>query len=159
MSAQAKAYTSREHPVMQARSASRYRFALTPLADAMFQLLIFFMLTSSLTPYSLLTVRSGVDAGTATSDPSADPNAQDPILPGANAQLWTVSQGAVIANEQTFSLADLPALATALVSQNEAVEIILIMQASAEVQDLTSVLEALTAAGVASVQLARTSDT
>ena len=35
-----------------------YRVALTPLADAMFQLLTFFMLTTSLTPYSMLTIGS-----------------------------------------------------------------------------------------------------
>ena len=36
----------------------RYRFVLTPLADAMFQLLIFFMLSSSLAPYSLITLKT-----------------------------------------------------------------------------------------------------
>jgi biopolymer transport protein ExbD len=36
----------------------RYKFVLTPLADAMFQLLIFFMLTSSLAPYSLITLKT-----------------------------------------------------------------------------------------------------
>ncbi len=155
MSARAKAYTSREHPVMQPRPASRYRFALTPLADAMFQLLIFFMLTSSLTPYALLTVRSGPEAGTATVDPNATQTEQDPVVPGANAQIWTVEQGQIIANGQPIGFEQLPAFAAA-VALNEAAEIILIMQSAAQVQDLTSVLEALTAAGVTSVQLART---
>ena len=36
----------------------RYKFAMTPLADAMFQLLIFFMLSSSLAPYSLITLKT-----------------------------------------------------------------------------------------------------
>lgn len=154
MSAQARAYTSREHPVMQPRSAARYRFALTPLADAMFQLLIFFMLTSSLTPYSLLTVRTGAAPGDAVSDPGADPTDQDPVLPGENAQFWTVAEGQITANGQDFTRDQLPALAAAL-AQNAQAEVILIMDASAQVQDLTSVLEALTAAGVASVQMAR----
>ncbi len=154
MSEVARAYTSREHPVMQPRSASRYRFALTPLADAMFQLLIFFMLTSSLTPYSLLTIRSGPEAGTVASDPSAEP-ADEPALPGENAQFWTISQGEVTANGTRFPLDQLPALAAAL-GQNDQAEVILIMESSAQVQDLTSVLEALTSAGVTSVQIAET---
>ena len=153
MSAQARAYTSREHPVMQPRSTARYRFALTPLADAMFQLLIFFMLTSSLTPYSLLTVRTGAAPGDTVSDPGADPTDQDPVLPGENAQFWTVAEGQITANGQTFTRDQLPALAAALARNNQA-EVILIMDTTAQVQDLTSVLEALTAAGVAAVQMA-----
>jgi len=52
-------------PLLPPRSPARYRFVLTPLADAMFQLLIFFMLSSNLAPYSLLTIRSGT-----TGDPA-----------------------------------------------------------------------------------------
>ena len=133
MSARAKAYTARAHPIMQPRPASRYRFALTPLADAMFQLLIFFMLTSSLTPYSLLTVRTGEAPGDAVADPTADPTEQPPVLPGANAQFWTVTEGQITANGQTFTLDQLPALAAAL-GQNEEPEVILIMQPDARVQ-------------------------
>ena len=157
MSARAKAYTASAHPIMQPRPASRYRFALTPLADAMFQLLIFFMLTSSLTPYSLLTVRTGAAPGQTVSDPGADPAEQEPVLPGENAQFWTVTEGQITANGQTFTLDQLPALAAAL-GQNDQAEVVLIMQESARVQDLTSVLEALTAAGVTSVQMARRDD-
>lgn len=158
MTARAKAYTSREHPVMQPRSAARYRFALTPLADAMFQLLIFFMLTSSLTPYALLTIRTGTEAGSAANDPAATPAEEQPVLPGPNAQIWAVEQGRIIANGQPIGFDQLSAFAEA-VALNDAAEIILVMQTSAQVQDLTSVLEALTAAGVTSVQMARTGDT
>jgi biopolymer transport protein ExbD len=48
----------------------KYGFALTPLADAMFQLLIFFMLSSSLSPYSLIALTRGAPAG------------QSAVLPG-----------------------------------------------------------------------------
>ncbi len=154
MSQTARAYTSREHPVMQPRSTRRYRFALTPLADAMFQLLIFFMLTSSLTPYSLLTIRSGSEPGTTTADPNA-PVPEEAVVPGGNALFWTVREGQILANNQEFDLDELPALA-ASVSLDIDAEVILVMEASARVQDLTSVLEALTSAGVTSVQIAET---
>ncbi|MFQ1701445.1 ExbD/TolR family protein [Loktanella agnita] len=155
MSDRTEAYTSRTHPVMQPRSTTRYRFALTPLADAMFQLLIFFMLTSSLTPYALLTIRTGAEPGSAANDPSQSTPDEQPVLPGANAQIWSVEQGQIIANGQPIPFDQLSAFAAA-VAQNEAAEIVLVMQTSAQVQDLTSVLEALTAAGVSAVQLAKT---
>lgn len=149
------AYTTRSHPVMQPRSTTRYRFALTPLADAMFQLLIFFMLTSSLTPYALLTIRTGAEPGGTASDPGADPAEEQLVLPGANAQIWSVEQGQITANGQPIPFDQLAAFAAA-VALNDAAEIVLVMQSSAQVQDLTSVLEALTAAGITSIQLART---
>lgn len=40
------------------KSTRRYAFSLTPLADAMLQLLIFFMLSSSMAAYSLLGLNS-----------------------------------------------------------------------------------------------------
>ena len=40
------------------------RFPMTALADAMFQLLIFFMLASSLTPYSLLPLQRTITFAT-----------------------------------------------------------------------------------------------
>ncbi|WP_373634944.1 ExbD/TolR family protein [Yoonia sp. SS1-5] len=154
MSQTAQAYSAHAHPVMQPRSSARYKFALTPLADAMFQLLIFFMLTSSLTPYSLLVVQSGPEAGNTTSDPTAAPPTDEPIIPGENAQLWYIAQGEITANGAVFPMEQLPTLAAAI-GQNPLAEIILVMEDAAQVQDLTSVLEALTAAGVTSVQLAR----
>jgi len=154
MTETAKAYTSREHPVMQRRSSARYRFALTPLADAMFQLLIFFMLTSSLTPYSLLTIRSGSEPGTTASDPNAAP-AEETVVPGENARIWSIEQGKITINNTDYTAEDLPSLA-ASVGRDESAEVILIMEGSAQVQDLTSVLEALTSAGVSAVKIAKT---
>lgn len=157
MSQTAEAYTAREHPVMQPRSSRRYRFALTPLADAMFQLLIFFMLTSSLTPYSLLTIRSGAAPGEVASDPDAAPS-EEPVIPGDNALFWTVREGEVVSNNVGYGLDELSFLA-GIVSQDTEAQVILIMEDTARVQDLTSVLEALTSAGVTSVQIAETGGT
>ena len=82
-----------------------YRFALTPFADAMFQLLIFFMLSSSLTPYSLLTLQSGTpDAEAATgagTDPAAPPQPQAQTEP-QDVALWTIEAGTVRVGGQEF---------------------------------------------------------
>ena len=77
----------------------RYKFVLTPLADAMFQLLIFFMLTSSLAPYSLITLKTAPEEVT-EEEATANAGGNDPTQPApANAAsdvtLWTVRNGTV----------------------------------------------------------------
>lgn len=135
-----------------------YRFALTPFADAMFQLLIFFMLSSSLTPYSLLTLQTGTpDAETSTAagnDPAAA--AAPPPQPAGVPQdvaLWTIEAGTVRVGGQDFEFDALPALADALGTPSSPASVILLVRASARVQDIASVLEALQAANVGSVQV------
>ncbi|MGH1330353.1 MAG: ExbD/TolR family protein [Paracoccaceae bacterium] len=131
----------------------RYSFALTPLADAMFQLLIFFMLSSSLTPYSLLTIRSG-----ATGEPGASSggaSGEEPAAIAADAAIWQIANGQITAGGQSFEFEMLPDLAKALKANNTA-QILLIAKPGAQVQDLATVLEALTIAGVTGVQLAST---
>lgn len=132
-----------------------YRFALTPLADAMFQLLAFFMLTSSLTPYSLLTLQTapaaapGADAvaGTETTT-QADTDA-----PPAEVALWTVERDGLVIGGQTFAFDALPALAGALGTQSALADVVLIIRAEAQVQDIATILEALQSANVASVRI------
>ena len=136
------------------RSGRKYQFVLTPLADAMFQLLIFFMLSSNLAPYSLLTIRSGTaseDAG-GGSDPAELP------APTADAAVWTVEAEQIIVGGQRFGRENLPALAAALHDSGSA-SVVLILRDVALVQDLSSVLEALTTAGVESVQIAAGGET
>ena len=134
------------------RHQGRYNFVLTPLADAMFQLLIFFMLSSNLAPYSLLTLRSGA-SGQEGAQASGDPTPPELAQPPANAAIWTVDAGTVLAGGQRFGPDNLTALAEALAQQPGAA-VVLILRDTAQVQDLAGVLEALTAAGVASVQIA-----
>ena len=134
------------------RHTGRYNIALTPLADAMFQLLIFFMLSSNVAPYSLLTLRSGVtgeEGAQSDGSPQPDQLAQAP----ANAAIWTVDAGSVTAQGQRFTADTLGPLAQALAAQPEA-SVVLILREAAQVQDLSNVLEALTTAGVTSVQIA-----
>ncbi|MGR3467412.1 MAG: ExbD/TolR family protein [Shimia sp.] len=132
----------------------RYRFALTPLADAMFQLLIFFMLSTSLTPYALLTLKSAElptdarDSGPGLGDGPAAPTA-------GRVTFWTVSNGAVRVEDVPYAMDRLGALADALGEQEETGRVVIIIDDSARVQDVASVLEALAGADIDGVQITR----
>lgn len=134
----------------QPRNPKRYRISLTPLADAMFNLLIFFMLSSNITPYSLLPLKGttalpGGDAG------AAGTNAPAPL--GTETTIWTVSAGQIIAGGQQFDLDRIGDLTQSLTLLGTT-SIVLVVQPEAKVQDLTSVLEALSAGGITQIQLA-----
>jgi biopolymer transport protein ExbD len=138
--------------IMEPRSNRRYRFALTPLADAMFQLLIFFMFSSGMSSYSLLRIHGGAgegDPGTATELPAPD---QAQILADETA-IWTIESGEIIVSGQRFGFDLLPEFAAAL-NATGAANVVLIVRPTAEVQDLTTVLESLAAAGITAVQVA-----
>lgn len=130
-----------------------YRFALTPLADAMFQLLIFFMLTSSLTPYSLLTVQ---DAPAPETEDSAgtNPGAATPAGPAPDVAIWTLERETVTVGGQSFGLDQLDTLADALGSEAVPADVVILVRDSARVQDVASVLARLSTAHVRSVRIA-----
>lgn len=138
----------------------RYKFVLTPLADAMFQLLIFFMLTSSLAPYSLITLKT---APTAVSEdetealgagPGADPTLSAPRHQPGNTTLWTVSNGTVRSAGLDYTLDQLADLAFAL-SEGRPGQVVLIVTNAARVQDVAQALEALEGANIGAVQISR----
>lgn len=127
----------------------KYRFVLTPLADAMFQLLIFFMLSSSLAPYALLKIRSGAEGNFAnTPGTPADQTATT----FGDVAIWNVAAEGVTVGGQRFDFASLPALAAALTDRETT--ILLLLRDSAVVQDLARVIEVLSAAGITNVQIA-----
>ena len=132
-----------------------YKFALTPLADAMFQLLIFFMLSSSLTPYSLLTLQSAPAPAIAANAAAAGTNteATPPQAAAADVALWTIEADAVLVGGQRFEFDALDALAEALGTPGTPASVILIVKPSAQVQDVTTVLARLRAADVGSVRI------
>ncbi|WP_417262055.1 ExbD/TolR family protein [Celeribacter sp.] len=140
----------------------RYRFALTPLADAMFQLLIFFMLSSSLTPYSLLTLQSAPsetegealpeDTTALTADPDAAPDAP---LAGGEVTVWRLLEGHVTVDGQEFATDQLSDLAQALGQQRAQGQLVLAITATARVQDVATALSALEGAEIAGVQIIR----
>ncbi|MEL6426039.1 MAG: biopolymer transporter ExbD [Pseudomonadota bacterium] len=135
------------------RSRRRYGFALTPLADAMFQLLIFFMLSSSLTPFSLITIKGGaVLEETANPAEVAESNDDVDAVDTAEAAVWVIERGEVIAGRQRFGFDRLDELSETLRLVGTT-EVLIVARPIAEVQDVVRVLEALATAGVTSVQV------
>lgn len=130
-----------------------YRFALTPLADAMFQLLIFFMLTSSLTPYSLLPVQSGTASD--TPDAGGNDTAAPPTPPAAppTTVTWTLEPGRIVVGGQVFDM-DQRDLLAAQLAQSGTTEIVLLVSDAALVQDVATVLSWLSTTTVQSVRVA-----
>lgn len=128
----------------------RRAFSLTPLADALFQVLVFFMLSGSLASYASLPLRN---ATLTARDGRGDP-VQGATVEATETAVWTVGRDLIIANGQRFPFARLPALATALKAQKTS-HVLLIARKDAQVQTITDVLEALTVHGITSVQIAQ----
>lgn len=122
----------------------RVFFALVPLIDVMFLLLIFFMLTSQVSPYSLMPVsevaQAASDGSAASSSSSVGPLA------------IRVSRGAVRIGGEDVALADLPTAARRFVEQ-DVTAFVVVPSAAATVQDVVTVLEALQGASAKSVTL------
>ncbi|MBE1283400.1 MAG: biopolymer transporter ExbD [Rhodobacteraceae bacterium] len=139
----------------------RYRFALTPLADAMFQLLIFFMLSTSLTPYSLITLKSAPadtvseNQAQGAGDASSETSPPRPTSAG-DVALWTIGNGVVrAAGGMELAIEQVSDLAEAFSTQDNPASVVLIIEESARVQDVAYALEALENANVGSVQITR----
>lgn len=133
-------------------------FAMMPLADAMFQLLIFFMLSSNLTPFSMLILRS--TQAVAAPDPAASgggagSGAEADALP-AGVQVWQVqSEGVRVAGDaQERAFDELPELAARIYEASDVPRVVLILERSARVQSLVTVLEILDASGIEAIQIA-----
>lgn len=130
----------------------KYGFALTPLADAMFQLLIFFMLSSSLSPYSLIALTRGAPAGQSAVLPGAADETAPTPEENARMVIWNLTRGQVRAGDQTVPLAELPGVIAAL-KQQEVEEVLIFPTRAATVQDIATVLEMLGARGISKVRL------
>jgi biopolymer transport protein ExbD len=135
---------------LTAPRTGRYRISLTPLADAMFQLLLFFMLSSNITPYSLLTLKgaAGVPDAPGGDGPGPPPGAL------ADAAVVTIRQGDMILGGVTFPMAD-AARALGTLTLGEARGVVLVLDPAAQVQDLTTVLEQLAFLQIRDVQIAQ----
>ncbi|QDC09175.1 biopolymer transporter ExbD [Oceanicola sp. D3] len=122
-------------------------FALTPLADVMFQLLIFFMLSTTLAPYSLITLGApAAPTGQSTAEPEA---------PGGGAQsivIWHVGRGELRAGAATLPLEALPQVIPAL-KEKGLEEILLFTTPVATTQDVATVIEAIRVGEVAKLRL------
>ena len=137
------------------RRNRRYRFSMTPLADVMFQLLIFFMLSANIAPYSMLNVRAGALSGGGGTSPDPDSETQ----PGRTTDIrstavWTLDEtGTILASGQRFEPARLAALADALTAQGTR-DVLVVLRRDVAVQQLVTVLQTLAARGITSVQIA-----
>jgi biopolymer transport protein ExbD len=130
-------------PEIKRRRAS---FMLTPLIDVIFLLLVFFMLSSQIAPYSLLPM-GGV--ASAREEPIA---AADEPASQALPVVVRIARGQLHVGGETMAISDLRAAAERF--RREGTEsYLLIPTRSAEVQDIVSTLEALKAASAATVTL------
>lgn len=114
----------------------RALFALTPLIDIMFLLLIFFMLSSQIAPYSLMSigrVATGIEEGNQMGDAA---RTRDLAI--------RVSHGFVSVGGEAILFEELQPALGRLVSQG-ATGFLLIATRSARVQDIVTTLEALQA--------------
>jgi len=128
----------------------RYGFALTPLADAMFQLLVFFMLSSSLSPYSLMPLSAGAapagdQVAPTTPQPQQDQEAAAP-------EIWHLSRGAVRMGRETVALTELRDRLSGQ-QRGKIDQVLLFPGRSATVQDIATVLEVAGRHGVRRIQL------
>ena len=130
----------------------RYRFSMTAMADMLFQLLIFFMLSANLTPFAMLDLRMGGLAGPAEAQDGASAHS-DTLSDIRATAVWTLSARGLTAGGQRFGLEGLEALADALALQGTA-NVLVVLRPDVAVQDVITVLEVLAARGIASVQIA-----
>lgn len=133
---------------LRSRRKQTTGFMLIPLIDVIFLLLTFFMLSSSIDPYSSLTLgeyrqQSEGDGGQAVGA-AAPEQAPDLVL--------SVSRGQVQANGQRLGLEGFGDAAAAL-RRNGAETVVVFTRASATVQDVVTVLDALKKAAFRSVTI------
>ncbi len=127
-------------------------FSLVPLADVVFQLLIFFMLTAGLSAYAQLPLGAAAEmpalrsAGTASGGTASGGSAA-----------WHVSAGHIRAGNAQITIAELPE-AMALLRGLRIAEIVLFATETATVDDMTAVLEVLQGAGIGGVRLMARAD-
>lgn len=130
-----------------------YRFSFLPLADVMFQLLVFFMLSTNLTAYSILSLRTGTVAGDGAAPPATDATPDDTAAQPRITAIWTLNPDGVTARGQRFGPDRLPALADVTAAQGTQ-HVLIVVRPKVRVQDVVTVLELLSARGIASVQIA-----
>ena len=131
----------------------RYGFSMTAMADMLFQLLIFFMLSANLASFAMLDVRAGAlgAAGADNGDSPAQPSAT--ITDTRTTAVWTLSPEGLIASGQRFGLDRAGQLAEALGAQGTT-NVLVVLRPEVPVQNVITVLETLSAEGINSVQIA-----
>ena len=127
---------------------------MTALADMLFQLLIFFMLSANLTPFAMLDFRTGQLAGDAgASAPPDGGTVAGPAMDARRTAVWTLGTDGLVANGQHFGLDRLPDLADALTGMGTA-QLLIVLRPEVPVGDIVAVLEILQHRGITAVQIA-----
>ena len=134
-------------PVRRRRSVA---FSMTALADVLFQLLIFFMLSANLAAYSLLPLRSGALRGESGGEAAGTSTA---VTDTSATAIWTLNPDGIVASGQRFGLDRMQALIDALALQQTR-HVLIILRPDVPVQNVATVLELLSAQGIGSVQIA-----
>ncbi|CAM3062128.1 Biopolymer transport protein ExbD/TolR [Paracoccus aminovorans] len=136
------------------RPRRRGVFSMTALADVLFQLLIFFMLSANLLSYSMLPLRSGAIRDTGgPGGTAAAPQAGITVTEARATAVWTLNPDGITASGQQFALPRAAALADALAAQGTR-NVLIVLRPEVPVQDVVTVLEMLSARGIDSVQIA-----
>ncbi|MDO5622832.1 MAG: biopolymer transporter ExbD [Paracoccus sp. (in: a-proteobacteria)] len=136
---------------MPARPMPR-AFPMTAMADMLFQLLIFFMLTANLTPFAMLDFRTGQLSGRADSATEGSTPAE-PAMDARRTAIWTLGTTGLVSGGQHFALDQLPALADALADLGTP-HLLIVLRPDVPVRDVILVLEALQLRGITAVQIA-----
>jgi biopolymer transport protein ExbD len=130
-------------PAIVLRTPARRRrasFVLTSLIDVIFLLVIFFMVSSQVLPYSLIAIGSTASGAPVAAEDQAD----------AAPVALRIQQGRVSIGGRAVPLADLPGTLAAL-RESGVSSLVISTAQSASVQDLVSVLEMTRAAAFETV--------
>ncbi|MBK4214955.1 biopolymer transporter ExbD [Paracoccus caeni] len=131
-----------------------YGFSMTAMADMLFQLLIFFMLSASLASFAMLDIRTGTLAGSGgNGGTTTNENVSTGLSPVHSTAVWTLHPDALVASGQRFPLDRIETLARALSEQGTA-NVLIVLRPDVPVANVIAVLEVLRAHGIDAVQLA-----
>lgn len=130
-------------------------FALTPLADVMFQLLLFFMLTSALAPYALLPLAAPAVPNEPPNAPSRTETAADLLggtPPASGRMVWHLGRGDLRAGGALIPLDQVPQALEDLRAAG-VTDLVVFITSTAQAGDLTTLVEAVRQARIAQLQL------
>lgn len=144
--------TSHQGLLDVAERKRRYRTSMMPLADAMFLLLIFFMLSSNVTPFTLLPLQ----AGRASEQAEAETASTSIDRHSGEAGVWTLrAKGELVINGTPIPIGQLSSkvedFRVAGISN-----LVLLVEDRTRVQHLATTLETLAAAGIKRIRISRT---
>ena len=138
-------------PLLRPRTRAR-GFTLTPLADVMFQLLLFFMLTSALAPYALLPLGTPAGASSGAQGTGAMPL---PEAPGPMAEIqavWHLGRDEIRSGQVRIALDLLPQALEGLQADGIR-DLVVLVTHTAQTADMARLLEAVQQADIARLQL------